>query len=147
MWVEINNNKSFESPIIDIEPEPKKEFEVRLVIWEAKGIPEKDIEGTSDVYMRTFFNHNEDWKTDIHWRCSCSNDNGTPSFNYRLLIPTDNTALINDLTIEAWDKDIIMKDDVIGSGQIKLKQLIKDCELLGKPVHLTNEYVQSLKFH
>jgi len=80
MWVEINNNNSHEGqgPLLDIEPEPKKEFEVRLVIWEGKGIPEKDIEGTSDVYMRTFFNHNEDWKTDIHWRCSCSNDDGKP---------------------------------------------------------------------
>jgi len=91
--------------------------------------------------MRTFFDHDEDWKTDIHWRCSCSNDDGKPQFNYRLLIPTDNSAPVSDLTIEAWDKDIIMSDDVIGSGKVKLRQLLKDCELMGKPVHLTSEYV------
>lgn len=39
-----------------------------------------DWEGMSDVFIRAYFDANNDKDTDTHWRCS----SGAASFNYRL---------------------------------------------------------------
>ena len=59
-WVEINPAKC--EPEIDeklkpydISQKPDEEFEVRLVVWDTKEIKMMDAEGTSDVYIRAFF--------------------------------------------------------------------------------------------
>jgi hypothetical protein len=66
---------------------------VRLVIWDTKDIVAKDWEGTSDVYIRAFFDTRDARETDCHYRCQ----NGKASFNYRLLYtvkgPNDNYNL------------------------------------------------------
>ena len=82
MWAEINHkdSKAAGLPPRDISPAPVEEFEVRLVIWKTKDIEMMDWEGTSDVFIRAFFDSEDDKLTDTHWRCS----NGTGSFNYRL---------------------------------------------------------------
>lgn len=54
---------------ININPEPILEFECRVVIWKTREIEMMDIEGTSDVYVRTFFDDKDDQTTDTHWRC------------------------------------------------------------------------------
>lgn len=42
-----------------------------------------DVEGTSDVFVRAFFDAEDDHTTDTHWRCQ----SGEASFNYRLIFP------------------------------------------------------------
>ena len=52
-----------------------------------------DIEGTSDVFIRSFFDTRDAKETDTHYRCTT----GKASFNYRLLFnvkaPTENYEL------------------------------------------------------
>jgi hypothetical protein len=51
-------------------------------VYDTKNVPREDVEGTSDVFVKTFFGGGGDVKeTDTHWRCTT----GTASFNYRLL--------------------------------------------------------------
>lgn len=71
-WVEINPAKvapGDEEPIWDISAKPYEEFEVRLVVWDTKEIKMMDEEGTSDVFIRAFFDSNNAKETDCHYRC------------------------------------------------------------------------------
>ena len=71
-WVEINPAKvapEDEEPIWDISKKPHEEFEVRVVIWDTKDIKMMDAEGTSDVFIRCFFDSNNALETDTHFRC------------------------------------------------------------------------------
>lgn len=43
----------------DIAPEPEQEFEVRVVVFGCKGVPEADAEGTTDAYVTAFFRRND----------------------------------------------------------------------------------------
>lgn len=77
----------------------------------------KDVEGTSDAYVKCFFDKEagkpEERSTDTHWRCQ----NGKASFNWRMLFPVfvdPHNDAANTLTIQAWDKDVISSDDLIG---------------------------------
>lgn len=87
LWVEINplkggneENKAGEEAW-DIKPRPKKDFEVRVVVWDTKELKEMDVEGTSDVFVRAYFDGTSSKDTDCHYRCK----DGVASFNYRLL--------------------------------------------------------------
>ena len=61
----------------DITPKPTETFEVRICVLNAEEIPMEDIEGTSDVYFRGFFDTAEDvQETDVHYR----NQDGNPDF-------------------------------------------------------------------
>jgi hypothetical protein len=51
-----------------IAPKPPSHFELRLVIWQTRGIKIMDAEGTSDIYVRAFFNSDDDKQTDVHYR-------------------------------------------------------------------------------
>jgi len=42
---------------------------MRLVIWKTDETPCMDMEGTSDVFIRSFVDEDEDSFTDTHWRC------------------------------------------------------------------------------
>lgn len=65
----------------DITPKPLENMEVRVCIYDTRDVKMMDVEGTSDVYCRAFFDSNEAKETDTHYRCT----NGKASFNYRLL--------------------------------------------------------------
>jgi len=84
MWCEIDKKESKKAgeDAMDITPEPSREFEMRLIIWETKDVEMMDFEGTSDVYVRSFLNLDDDHLTDTHWRCKT----GKASFNWRNLI-------------------------------------------------------------
>lgn len=71
MWCEItpkDSKKAGDEPY-DITPEPVRDFEMRLIIWKTKDIEMMDFEGTSDVYVRSYMNVDDDHLTDTHWRC------------------------------------------------------------------------------
>lgn len=70
MWTEIiPTNKLHEHPQWDISDRPPEEFEVRVCIFNATDVKIMDVEGTSDVYFRSFFDPNEDvQETDTHYR-------------------------------------------------------------------------------
>ena len=83
MWVEIIPASSgLKNKIqFDIKPKPIEEFEARIVIYDTRDITLMDVEGTSDAYVKAFFDPKDAKETDTHYRCS----NGKASFNYRLL--------------------------------------------------------------
>lgn len=95
---------------------------MRLIIWKTKDIAMMDWEGTSDVYCRAFLDSNDDRSTDTHFRCS----NGTASFNYRLLIPVKSQKPDYNVTIQAWDWDLIGGNELIGETQIDIGPLMDD---------------------
>ena len=103
-----------------------------------------DWEGTSDVYCRAFHDSNEDRSTDTHFRCS----NGEASFNYRLLIPVKSQKEDYNVTVQAWDWDLIGGNELIGESQIDIGPLMDDILLTNRTQALTykywNEYLQRI---
>lgn len=73
LWVEINPvNVAPEdvARVWDIKERPPEEFEVRVCVFDTKEIKMMDDEGTSDVYIRVFFDSRKDaLETDTHYRC------------------------------------------------------------------------------
>jgi len=68
--------------VFDIKQKAPEKFEVRVVIYDTIDIKMMDAEGTSDAFIRAFFDSKEQTKeTDTHFRCS----DGKASFNYRLI--------------------------------------------------------------
>lgn len=57
MWCEIHekDSKAHSQEPIDITPPRVEEFEARLVVWRTRDIEEMDFEGTTDIYVRAFF--------------------------------------------------------------------------------------------
>lgn len=143
MWVELQPTASKKSalPALDITPEPESEFELRLVIWHTKDIECMDWEGTSDIYVRAFFDPDKDYKTDTHWRCQT----GKGSFNWRLKIPLFTDSIKSKaggfvISIQAWDKDIISSDEIIGDFQLDISPLIEDIFLTNKVTAFNKGY-------
>jgi len=83
LWLEIiPTSLGMKDQIIyDINPKPVEEYEVRVVIYDTRNIKMMDVEGTSDVYVKAFFDSKNAKETDTHYRCT----DGKASFNYRLL--------------------------------------------------------------
>lgn len=83
LWVDIIPTTVLnEVEKFDISKRPAEELEVRVVVYDTEEIKMMDAEGTSDVFIRSFFDSRECSKeTDTHFRCQT----GKASFNYRLL--------------------------------------------------------------
>jgi len=57
-------------PVFDISKRPPEKIEVRVCVFDTIDIKMMDDEGTSDVFIRTFFDSRECSKeTDTHFRC------------------------------------------------------------------------------
>lgn len=111
-------------------------FEARVVVWKTKDIENMDWEGMSDIYCRAFFDADEDQKTDTHWRCH----NGEGSFNYRLKFKIKSKEPVYRLTIQAWDKDIVASDDIIGECDLNVTPMFKDSHVTGKQMIMSKQY-------
>ena len=89
MWLDIEEaSKGSEATgkVWKIESEPKNTYQVRVSIWGARNIPAMDMEGTSDAYIRAFFDEAKMvQETDTHYR----NTDGKPNWNYRLLFDVE----------------------------------------------------------
>jgi hypothetical protein len=72
MWVEIHPTAipSKDITVYDLTPRVPEEMEVRVVVWDTVDVICMDIEGTSDVYCRGYFDSKKDvHETDTHYRC------------------------------------------------------------------------------
>jgi len=92
-----------------------------------------DSEGTTDGFVRVFFESDDSKDTDTHFR----NSDGKCSWNYRLLFPFRHPSKNYKLTVQAYDLDLFKSNDFIGSHVIDLKELIKDSELAKRAISLT----------
>lgn len=144
LWVDIiPTSVANEYPKYDITPRPPQEFEIRVCVFDTVDIKMMDDEGTSDVFIRTFFDSRECTKeTDTHFRCQ----DGKASFNYRMLFHIKHPRKKNDyaLNIQAFDRDFFKSNDIIGEGKVDLRQAIEDSILSKRPICLNKVYYEKI---
>ena len=61
MWLDIVPEAKVgtaSSKVWNVKPQPEKEFELRVSVFRIKNLPEADVEGTTDAYIRAFINDN-----------------------------------------------------------------------------------------
>ena len=141
-WIEIIPTETLvlnESPW-NICKRPPSKFEVRLVVWETKDVKIMDWEGTSDIYVRAYFDSvKQNKRTDTHFRSM----NGKGSFNYRLLYDIIHPSKNQTLNLQIWDADLLSSNDYIGDASLNLALLFEDSSLVDKPITLSKKYYDS----
>ena len=141
LWVEIFDKKDMiHMEPWQISPEPKSSIEMRLIIWETEDMELRDDEGTSDVFITAYFDPKEKQSTDVHYRCQ----NGTASFNWRMVFRLDLPNINNKLVIHAYDKDIFSKDDYITGTELNIIDMINITKNLDVPIVFNNNYVNEV---
>jgi len=143
MWVEINPASCApedEEKLWDISMKPPEEFQMRVSVFDTKDIKMMDDEGTSDVFIRCFFDSRKDaLETDTHYRCQT----GTASFNYRLNYKIEMPRKDYRFTVQAFDRDFFKSNDIIGSSIFDLKKAFEDCQLCKRPLHIDKTYYEA----
>lgn len=141
MWLEINDVSGPVKPKVwDITPEPPQPVEVRVCIFDTKEVIMMDAEGTSDVFIRSYFDTKKALETDTHYRCQT----GEASFNYRLLFRENNPRKNSTFTVQCYDRDFFKSNDIIGQGTIDLKKMFEHVKLTERPVILTKKYYEEV---
>jgi Ca2+-dependent lipid-binding protein len=128
-----------DNTIYDIKPKPQEDYEVRVVIYDTRNIKMMDVEGTSDVYVKAFFDSKHAKETDTHYRCT----DGKASFNYRLLFNVQHPVKDKSsymLNLQIFDRDFFKSNDVIGDATLDLKPLMEDVTLTKRPLTLNRSY-------
>ena len=123
-------------PHYDIAPKPHEDFEVRVVVFDTLGVKCMDVEGTSDVYARVYFDTKDAKETDTHFRCQ----NGKASFNYRLLFNLKHPRKACTMTLQLYDRDFFKSNDIIGDATLDLMTAINDAALTKRPLGITRKY-------
>jgi C2 domain len=142
MWIEIHPTSipANEIPVYDLTPRPIEDFEVRVVIWDTIDIPCMDVEGTSDIYCRGFFDSKEEThETDTHYRCQ----NGKGSFNYRLIYNVKHPRKDYNYTLQVYDRDFFKSNDIIGEAIINLANVFEDAGLSKRTLDLDKVYYEA----
>ena len=141
--------QSEQQKVWDVQPEPKKSYQLRLSIFGTQNVPMEDLEGTSDVFVKAWISDKDKRETDTHWRCS----NGEASFNYRMLFdfksPSYNKADRESykLKIQVYDRDVFKSNDFICQFELDLYLLVLDCRATQKVMHLNKKYYESYFKH
>jgi hypothetical protein len=126
MWLDIMTHAEARlSPPIDISLPAEEIYEVRVVVWQARGVvPGDDVTMMNDLFVKCWIGDKAKVKpktTDIHWRCQPKRgEKGCAgSFNYRLLFPYRlgrRTWQEGKLHVQLVDKDVLKWDDYLGEG-------------------------------
>lgn len=141
LWVEIipTTIPLQEQKIFDITKKPVEEYEVRVVVWDTLDVVMADAEGTSDVYIRAFFDAKDDKETDTHFRCTT----GKASFNYRLKFTVNDQRKNGyNMTLQVYDKDFFSANEILGETTLNLNVPVEDTSLTKRPVTLNKKYCQ-----
>lgn len=131
-WTEIlkvNEPAETQPQIWDITSKPDYAIEIRIAVHNCEDIPMMDAEGTSDVFIKGFFDKDEEvQETDTHFR----NQDGKPDFQYRWIFKTTypRPKDITKFTLEAYDRDFFKSNDMIGQATIELKDLMEDVSMV-----------------
>ncbi|OAF68674.1 Ribosomal RNA-processing protein 40, partial [Intoshia linei] len=147
LWVDMFNLKhGTPPPPICIKKIQPKEYELRVCIYGTVDmhLDETSITGEkmSDVYIKGWISEqDETQKTDVHYRCL----DGQASFNWRFKFPFEYISSTSSIVIkkkehfwnlnsaerqveptfiiQAWDNDVISRDDYLGSLEMHLNNL------------------------
>ena len=141
MWLEMyDEEEGIRIEPWNIEPEPKNNLEMRLIIYETEGMENLDIEDTSDIYVLAYLDGDKKFQTDVHYRCST----GQGSFNWRMKIPVEFPRNKFDLTLQTFDNDILSRDDFICGARLNIGTILNDVNVLDLPLKFSSEYYQNL---
>lgn len=158
LWVEmhaIGNKKTrmrsdYKEPIVwDISSMPETHFELRVIVWETRGVPNNDPEDMSDIFVKVAMNslsNSLNGQTDTHIRASdgfvrihsyfnlliCQG-----SFNWRMKFPIDIDQYSSTpenkgkyrLDFQIWDKDLTTSNDFLSSVTINIWDLIEEATI------------------
>ena len=141
MWLEMyDEEEGIKIEPWNIEPEPKNNLEMRLIIYETESMENLDIEDTSDIYVLAYLDGDKKFRTDVHYRCST----GQGSFNWRMKIPVQFPRDKFDLTLQTFDNDILSRDDYICGARLNLSTILNDVNVLDLPLKFSSEYYKNL---
>ena len=98
-----------------------------------------DVEGTSDIFIKSYIDHKKKFQTDTHYRCM----NGNASFNYRILFDIKAPRKDTVLVLRAYDRDLFTSNDYICEWTIDLKEAFDFVCLSQQTVHVTDKYYES----
>ena len=117
-WVDIMKPEIATTfPPDDVNLPPSQIFEVRVVIWKTKNVPNMDsFEGMSDLFVKCWPEGCKPQETDTHWRCQ----KGKASFNWRLIFDVElghNTKAMKFpyFHFQLWDRDLLKWNDCAGT--------------------------------
>jgi len=133
LWVEVFEKKDKNAvKKWEITPPPNIAIEARVIVWETREIINMDDEGTSDLYVTTFFDVEEKSQTDLHFRCQT----GKGSFNWRNLLKVEipRKGKSSMLNVQVYDKDFFSADDFICSTVINLDKLLREIYEVDVPI-------------
>jgi hypothetical protein len=142
LWVDIldkTEKKKINNPVF-IQPRPISKMEVRMIIWECEGLPNKDSNG-NDIFFDVTIDK-EAQNTDIHF----NSWDGSGSFNWRIVIPIEydeNQTREQFINLQAYDYDIFTRNDFIAKKTINITKLLKDCDEYDVPMTLDNKYFEN----
>lgn len=107
-----------------------------MIVWDTEDLKMMDAEGTTDGFVRCFFESDESKDTDTHFR----NSDGKCSWNYRMLFPFTHPTKNYKLKVQAYDLDLFKSNDLIGEAVVDLEALFEDAELAKRQMSLTADY-------
>eukprot|EP00004_Rigifila_ramosa_P003995 TRINITY_DN1437_c1_g3_i2.p1 TRINITY_DN1437_c1_g3~~TRINITY_DN1437_c1_g3_i2.p1 ORF type:complete len:1074 (-),score=257.30 TRINITY_DN1437_c1_g3_i2:75-3296(-) len=123
LWVEIIPKADLSRyPVVNIEPPPKKKYELRVIVWQARNMAIKDqLTNQNDLYVTGRLNEGVEHSTDTHMRAK----DGKGSFNYRFVEQIELPMRDPRFRLAAWDFDLVAANDLIGETSINLDQMFK----------------------
>jgi C2 domain len=129
MWMELwEPEHAKREPMVDIKPPPPEPYELRVIVWGVRKVPNKDeLTDQSDLYV-TCQPSVQDLKkqqTDLHFRAK----NGKGNFNWRMkfpiLLPVKRGTPWPRLRFQIWDKDFFSANDSICETVMSIKGICK----------------------
>ena len=121
-WVELMTPKEAKiRPKVDIRPFPKRDFELRVIVWGTKDVRFSDeFTEANDLYCKGTFGK-ETLETDTHWRCRDKGSfNWRWKYNYSFPFDYDEEYGNNLFTISLWDRDVVKSNEMICEARIDL---------------------------
>ena len=93
-----------------------------MIVWRCEDVEDMDIEGVSDLYVRSFLTNDEFRETDTHFRCQ----SGKGSWNWRMKFPLKLPLEVHRATVQIWDRDYLSRNDFIAEAAFDFEELAKE---------------------
>jgi hypothetical protein len=118
LWVEIWNEGSV-PPAFDVSLKPAMNYEMRLVVWKAEGMPSDDPRDPGDLYVKAKVNNLPEKRTDTHYKIQ----NGQAVWNWRMKFQVNlPNKLENVINLQIWDKDFLSGNDFIAESSFSFQR-------------------------